>query len=373
MNNPEVSVVITMYREGQLLAETIDSILAQSFQNFEIVLVDNNADPETVRTAQLYTDKHPDQVRIVKEPIQGVSAAKNRGIMESRGTYVALHDGDDLSHPERLELQLLVMKNRPELAVVGSWFDRVGPDGKEVFKKDVSESTPNFWFRTEQILKDFYPYRSAPDPSAPLNFPLISTTLFKKETAIAVGLFDNRFNPRWFEDFEFLSRMYEVGEIYKIPISLLRYRMHTPERAAILRKQMNWVALIKHQDLFYQILWERFHNRSKNAPKTFNKLRAFWLCYISIFFLQYQSGTKLGKMILNRAIFSDPVNLATWKLWLKSFMPHSFFPRLFGFDELIQGPLPVGADKTLVQKIFRYENPARESLSVSSGQGFKEK
>ena len=170
MNNPEVSVVITMYREGKLLAETIDSILAQTFRSFEILLVDNNADTETVRIAQLYVDNHPDHVRMVKEPIQGVSAAKNRGIRESRGTYVALHDGDDLSHPERLELQWLIMKDRPELSVVCSWFDRVGPDGKEIIKKDISESTPHFWFRTEQILKDFYPDRSSPDPASPLNF-----------------------------------------------------------------------------------------------------------------------------------------------------------------------------------------------------------
>lgn len=373
MNNPEVSVVITMYREGKLLAETIDSILAQTFRSFEILLVDNNADTETVRIAQLYVDNHPDHVRMVKEPIQGVSAAKNRGIRESRGTYVALHDGDDLSHPERLELQWLIMKDRPELSVVCSWFDRVGPDGKEIIKKDISESTPHFWFRTEQILKDFYPDRSSPDPASPLNFSLISTTFFRKETAIAAGLFDDRFNPRWFEDFEFLSRMYEMGEFYKIPISLLRYRMHTPERAAILRKQMNWVALIKHLDLFYRILWERYHNRSKDAPLIFSRLRAFWLGYISDYFLQYQQGTKLGRMVLTRAILSNPADRATGKLWLKSFMPQSSHPKLFWFDALTPGPLPEGADKELVQRIFRQEHRIGKTPPVSSASEFQTK
>lgn len=352
MSNPEVSVVITMYREGDLLAETIESILSQTFQDFEIVLVDNNADPLTVNQARSFQKAYPDKIRIVHEPIQGVSAAKNRGILESRGNYIALHDGDDLSHPRRLEIQWNTFKTHPDISFVGSWFDRVGPDGKQIIKKNISGSAPHFWFRTEQIIKKLYPERSSPDPSCPLNFSLISTTFFRKETAISVGLFDNRFNPRWFEDFEFLTRLYEKGEVVKIPQSLLRYRMHTPERAAILRKQMNWVALIRHLDLFYQILWERYHHRTPESPEVFRELRAFWLSYISGFFLEYKKGRKLGRIALNRAISENFRDTNIWKLWGKSFLPHSLYPKLYWFDELNHSLLPEEADENMVRGLF---------------------
>lgn len=352
-NSPEVSVVITMYREKSLLSETVDSILNQTFQDFEIVLVDNNADPETIEVADRYVTQFPDKIRMVKEPVQGVSAAKNRGINESRGTFIALHDGDDLSHPDRLAIQWLIMKNKPELALVCSWFDRVDSDGVTVIKKDINESTPEFWYMNEKIIKKFFPERLGSDPQSPLNFSLISTTFFRKKTAIACGLFDNRFNPRWFEDFEFLLKMYEQGEFYKIPISLLRYRMHTAERAAILQKQMNWTALIKHMDLFYQILWERFGNRSRDSKDIFNELRAYWLRYIAPFFLQYQNGAELGRKVLSRSLKHNPSDLVTWKLWGKTFLPHKSYPQYFWFDSLKEESLPEGANLQLIHSVFR--------------------
>ncbi len=364
MDTPVISVVITMYREGELLGETVDSILDQTFQDFEIVLVNNNADPLTLTVANRYCETHPEKIRIVHEPIQGVSAAKNRGIIESHGTYIALHDGDDLSHPERLFLQWKTMEENPSTSFVGSWFDRVGPDGKELIKKDVSGAAPFFWFRTEQIIKKFYPERSSSDPSSPLNFALISTTFFKRETAIKVGLFDIRFNPRWFEDFEFLTRLYETGEVVKIPQSLLRYRMHTPERAAILRKQMNWLAIIRHLDLFYTILWERYQNKTPEAPKIFRELRAFWLTYVSGFFLEQEKGRSLGKMALKRALtenFQDPY---IWKLWGKSFLPQALYPKLFWFDELNPNPLPEGANEDLVRGLFT-PSPPTEAAAMN--------
>ncbi|MCL5259732.1 MAG: glycosyltransferase family 2 protein [Nitrospirae bacterium] len=352
MSAPVISVVITMYREGELLAETIESILRQTCQDFEIVLVNNNADPLTVTVANRYREKYPEKIRIVHEPIQGVSAAKNRGIIESRGTYIALHDGDDLSHPERLHLQFQAMKENPSLAFVGSWFDRVGPDGKEIIKQDVSGAAPYFWLRTEQIIKKLYPERPLSDPSSPLNFALISTTFFKRETAIHVGLFDTRFNPRWFEDFEFLTRLYDTGEVLKIPRSLLRYRMHTPERATILRKQMNWLAVIRHLDLFYNILWDRYQSRTPDAPEIFRELRAFWLTYVSGFFLEHKKGRILGKMALGRALKENRQDPYIWKLWGKSLLPQSLYPKLFWFDELNPSPLPEGANEHLVKGLF---------------------
>lgn len=155
MDTPVISVVITMYREGELLGETVDSILDQTFQDFEIVLVNNNADPLTLTVANRYCETHPEKIRIVHEPIQGVSAAKNRGIIESHGTYIALHDGDDLSHPERLSIQLKTFLQNPEASFICSWFDRVGPDGKQTIKKILPTLLPISGFGRNRLLRNF--------------------------------------------------------------------------------------------------------------------------------------------------------------------------------------------------------------------------
>ncbi|EAY57462.1 MAG: probable glycosyl transferase, family 2 [Leptospirillum rubarum] len=71
MSLPEVSVIIPMYREGPLISETIESILSQTFTDYEIILVDNNADPETRGFAEEFVKKHPDKIRLTKETTQG--------------------------------------------------------------------------------------------------------------------------------------------------------------------------------------------------------------------------------------------------------------------------------------------------------------
>lgn len=79
---PAVSVVIPCYHGKNLLAEAIESVLLQTHQDFEIVLVDNNADPESKAVMEKFRKAYPNKIRIVFEPDQGVCSARNRGKMD---------------------------------------------------------------------------------------------------------------------------------------------------------------------------------------------------------------------------------------------------------------------------------------------------
>ena len=106
MNGTLVSVVIPITRYEVELEEALASVFSQSYPLFEIILVDNNATPKTRKVAEVWHEKDPSRIRIVREDHPGAVSARNRGIRESRGKFVALLDSDDRMKPDRLKVQL---------------------------------------------------------------------------------------------------------------------------------------------------------------------------------------------------------------------------------------------------------------------------
>ena len=113
---PLVSVVIPAYQVAQYIAATLDSVLAQTFQDYEIIVV-NDGSPDT---AELETVLAPYRGRIayLRQENQGVSAARNAGIRAARGKYIAPLDADDLWAPEHLAAQLAVLEADPSLDMI---------------------------------------------------------------------------------------------------------------------------------------------------------------------------------------------------------------------------------------------------------------
>ena len=117
-DGPMVSVIITAYNASPFIREAIDSVLRQTFTNFEIIVV-NDGSPDT---AELEAALEPYLNRVVylKQENQGTAAARNTGIRAARGHFISLLDGDDLWEPEYLEVQLALMETDPKPAVVYS-------------------------------------------------------------------------------------------------------------------------------------------------------------------------------------------------------------------------------------------------------------
>ena len=129
MTSPAVSVVIpTMNREA-LLPRAIDSVIAQTFTDWEIVLVDDGSTDGTPRVARSYLDRLGDRFTYIPQDHRGSSAARNRGIEASRGRYVAFLDSDDEFLPEKLRRQVALFDARPELGFVYSDFSVIDLNG----------------------------------------------------------------------------------------------------------------------------------------------------------------------------------------------------------------------------------------------------
>jgi len=113
--NPRVSVVIPTYNRLEKVGNTIDSALAQTFSDIEVVVVDDGSSDDTGR---LLAKDYGNRIRYYYQPNQGVSVARNRGISEARGNWIAFLDSDDLWEKDKLEWQLRTLEQfRPQVGV----------------------------------------------------------------------------------------------------------------------------------------------------------------------------------------------------------------------------------------------------------------
>ncbi|HNQ23714.1 MAG TPA: glycosyltransferase family A protein [Phycisphaerae bacterium] len=129
MNPPVVSIVIPTYNRCGLLARAIESVRAQTFTNWEIVLVDDGSTDDTPRVAADYAARLGDRLHYVQQANAGSSAARNRGIDVARGEFVCFLDADDEFLPRKLERQVALFERRRELGFVYSDFAYVTYDG----------------------------------------------------------------------------------------------------------------------------------------------------------------------------------------------------------------------------------------------------
>lgn len=123
---PAISVVMASYNSEQYIAEALDSILRQSFGDFEVIVVDDSTD-NTAAIVEAHTDS---RIRLIKNQTKvGVSRARNMGIAQARGEFVAFHDADDVSLPGRFQKQIDYLNRHPGIAMVGGQVETLGGDG----------------------------------------------------------------------------------------------------------------------------------------------------------------------------------------------------------------------------------------------------
>jgi len=129
---PKVTVFIPVYNREQYVGEAIESILAQTFSDFEILLVDDGSSDRSVDKIRSYTDP---RIRLVRnEENLGIPKTRNKGVELARGQYMAMLDSDDRAFPDRLEKQVAFLDTHPEYVQVGSWCRMMDAQGQVLNK-----------------------------------------------------------------------------------------------------------------------------------------------------------------------------------------------------------------------------------------------
>lgn len=204
MNSPLVSVVIPAYNQAEFLAETIQSVLNQTYQNFEIIVVSDASTDNTDEVMAQFTD--PRLTYIVHEKNQRLSATRNTGMRASKGEIIFLLDADDLFHPEKVQAHVEFLAEHPEIGV--SYNAR--------FELNHSSSTVREMWRPPLTvdLKDLI-----------LGFPFSpSDTVVRREWAFKVGLFDPAVGTA--EDTDFPCRLALAGCQFAGIDRVLNYRRY---------------------------------------------------------------------------------------------------------------------------------------------------
>lgn len=329
-----VSVVMTLYREGIFFEEAIDSVLRQTFTDFEIVLVDNNADEATLQVARRYESKYPDRIRIVKEPIQGISSARNRGIGEATGQYVALLDGDDLMRPDRLEKQIEATRANPDATLISSSYEAfVLENGEKVFfskQRDIHLDWVDLLFKSqkEPALRDFY-------------VPLPSTLFFERERVLKSGGFDPFFDGRAGEEINFALVSWKNGRFVHLDECLIFYRAKSKNLKNVSTK--TWIRRTERQNRLIATIQDLYTEFPENMLETpLRNLISIWLRETALHYFSCRMGRHFGRILLKRSLSMNPSSLESWKLMVKSYLPENFYPKLFWFKEW--EALPSGVD-----------------------------
>lgn len=181
-------MIIPTYRRANLIGRAIQSIISQTYKDFEIIVVDDGSNDNTEETIRSIKDERIIYIRHDKN--QGAPAARNTGIKAALGNYIAFQDSDDYWHPQKLEKQIKVFENSPsEVGVVYTGFFRI--------VNGIKEYIPYSWVTKKEgdIHKELLKG----------NFIALSSIVVRKECFKKVGLFDERL-PR-LQDWEFVIRI----------------------------------------------------------------------------------------------------------------------------------------------------------------------
>ncbi|NJO78993.1 MAG: glycosyltransferase [Cyanobacteria bacterium RM1_2_2] len=205
MGQPQVSVIIPSYNCEPYLAEAIDSVLAQTYQNFEIIVIDDGSTDCTAELLQTYGS----QIRAIHQPNQGVALARNHGIQQAQGEWIAFLDADDVFLPDKLAAQMALASADSRLGIIHSGWHRVDAQGNRLLTvepwRQVPELNLESWLRWKPVL-----------PSA---------MLFRRQWLEQAGGFDPRFPPA--EDTELVLRLALMGCSAKwLPQVTVNYRQH---------------------------------------------------------------------------------------------------------------------------------------------------
>ena len=203
---PVVSVIIPTYNRKQTISRAIESILNQTYQDFEIIIVDDGSTDGTDVAIHSFTDP---RIRYTHhEHNRGAATARNEGITLARGKYIAFQDSDDESLPDRLERQVEVLNCNSEIGIVYGDMIRVFQDGHERLIK-----TPNVGLNHAETYNALISFKAESVG--------IGTCVVRRSCFEQIGYFDA--NLHRFEELDFFIRASKLYHLYKIDAPVIKY------------------------------------------------------------------------------------------------------------------------------------------------------
>ncbi len=248
---PLISVIIPVYNREEFINESIDSILNQTYQNFELIIVDDCSTDHTSEIIRNYSKKENRIKILTNEKNLGATSAFNRGLSFSKGKYIARMDSDDISLPKRFEKQINLFNNWTQLDVLGTGAILIDEVGNVIGKKKF----PSNYHKIKKIIEKGVPVF---DPSV-----MIKSDILKK-----IGGFDNRMAPA--DDYHLWLILFKNKKIISnLDEYLIKYRKHKTNLSLTeIEKQLEKSFLAK-KIYFSDYSTDQYLKYNKSLKKTY--------------------------------------------------------------------------------------------------------
>ena len=220
-SQPLVSVIMPVYNSSAFLGEAIDSILAQTFADFEFIIINDGSSDDSEVVILSY---HDDRIRFIKnEKNEGLIYSLNKGLAEANGKYIARMDADDICLPERLEKQYTWLEQHPATAVAGCHISFINEVGKVTGEWQDDITTPTY----HAIKKKIVWLNCIAHPSVMMRAEIIKNYQYQS-------------NQKNAEDYDlWLTVLADGHVIEKVPEKLLLYRVHNTSITERILKKSN--------------------------------------------------------------------------------------------------------------------------------------
>lgn len=296
---PEISVIMSVYNGGEYLPEAIESILKQTYNNFEFIIINDGSTDNSLPVIKSYGDS---RIVLINQENTGLAVALNNGIKIAKGKYIARMDADDISMPERLNLQYEFLEMNPEVIVVGG-------------NAEIIEKSGNYVFTSNQLL-EWAPIKNKL-PETPF---FHSSTMYRKSSFENVGGYPEIYR---IEDVVFFNKLARIGELRNLQEVLIKYRL-TP--TAVTSKSSR-----KDGEIIQNIMLDAIEGNITSEQKgqlkylTVNRnikwKKSMYHLHLSKKYLWNNCQPKLARANILKSIYYRPFSIEPLFLLFLSFLP----------------------------------------------------
>jgi glycosyltransferase involved in cell wall biosynthesis len=207
-DRPAISVLMTVYNSRQYVAEAAQSILDQTFRDFEFIIIDDGSSDDSLAILKQLAETDS-RVRLVSRPNTGLARALNEGLDLAESEFVARMDADDVSLPQRFEKQIAYLRSHPDCVAVGSQAVNIDPYGMPLLRRDV------------KLTHDEIDAELMQGKGGAMIHPAV---MMRRDAVLAAGKYRHEYNT--LEDLDLFLRLAERGKLANLPDVLLHYRQH---------------------------------------------------------------------------------------------------------------------------------------------------
>ena len=205
---PKVTVIVASYNNARYLPACLDSLLHQTFSDFEVLVADDCSTDNSLEICQQYSKRDPRIRVITTEKNQGVTYVKHLGLKEATGEYIAVLDSDDVALPQRLEKQAAWLDSHPDTVLVAGYYGVIDANDRVIKrqkKAPIDDTSIRWWLTFGNCL-------------------IHSTVMYRGKPALDCGGYDVSFFHG--EDIELYAKLLTVGKFEALPEVVSYWRSH---------------------------------------------------------------------------------------------------------------------------------------------------